>query len=177
VRASDFTLSSILEWHWRRYPLLGAADAYKLIHQGVFGPGHIVASASAALANLRSELLSLDASGYPDTADTEPLDPDGRFIRVNLVPLVGNTEALGRLGDALVESSRAQGTAAAMKERLGSVVEWFGGVMPDIGHELAAIAREVEGAGFPALHHTALYAQAFRPAYRVILAALWPESD
>jgi hypothetical protein len=170
------TLSEILEWHWRRYPLLGAADAYKLIHQGVFGPGHIVSSAESARLNLQSEIARLDPSSYPDTPDTEPLDPDGRFIRINLVPLVGNTAVLDRLGAALVASGRVRGLPSEMRQRLSSAVEWFAGVMPDIGHELVAIAPEARGAGFPVLHHTSLYAQAFRPAYRVILAELWPEA-
>lgn len=168
------TLAEILEWHWRRYPLLGAADVYKLIHQSVFGPGHIVASPAAALANLWAEIGRLEPGNAPETVDTEPLDPVGQFIRVNLLPLVGNSEKISQLGEALVQSSWVQGTALAMKERLTVAADWFAGVMPEIGQQLRQIARETEVAGFPPLHHTAVYIRAFQPAYRVVLAELWP---
>lgn len=169
------TLPEILEWHWRRYPLLVAPDIYKLLHQGVFGPGHIVTSAGQARAFLAEEVASLSIEQLDDTSDTEPLDPEGTFIRVNLVPLAGGVDIIDRLAAALVESSYYKGSDAVMKARLGQAAQWFLSVMPHLGTELVELAAAAEARGFPAAHHSGLYQQAYRPAYRVVLRSLWPD--
>ena len=168
------TLPEILEWHWRRYPLLVAPDIYKLLHQGVFGPGHIVTSAEQARAFLAEEIASISIEQLDDTPDTEPLDPDGRFIRVNLVPLAGGVDIIDRLATALVESSYYKGSDAVMRERLAEAAEWFQNVMPHLGTELVELAAAAAARDYPAIHHSGLYEQAYQPAYRVVLASLWP---
>jgi hypothetical protein len=168
------TLPELLEWHWRRYPLLAAADVYKLLHQGVFGPAHIIRSTEHAREWLLEEAAGMDVSRLADTADFEPVDTAERFIRVNLVPLAGTDGALERLVQVLVESSRVTGDAPEMARRLAGACDWFDGAMPGIGRDLAALSITTEAAGFPAVHHSKLYEQAYRPAYRVVLRSLWP---
>jgi hypothetical protein len=171
---SPKTLPEILEWHWRRYPLLVAQDIYKLLHQGVFGPGHIVTSAEQARAFLAEEFANISIDQIDDTPDTEPLDPEGRFIRVNLVPIVAEVDTIDRLAAALVESSYYKGSEAVMRERLVQAAEWFRNVMPHLGTELVELADVAAARGYPAIHHSGLYEQAYQPAYRVVLASLWP---
>lgn len=167
-------LDRVFEWHWRRYPLLGPEDICKLIHQGVFGPGHIVRSAESARTNLDRELAGLSPADTLDTPDFEPLCPDNRFIRVNLVPLLAAPDRQARLADALVESAGEPGSEEEFRLRLARAQEWFGELMPHLGQGLAALVPG-PGAPIPLRHHSSIYNQAYRPAYRVVLARLWPE--
>jgi hypothetical protein len=168
-------LDRVLEWHWRRYPLLQPEDIYKFIHQGVFGPGHIVADPGSARDFLARELGGLSPADYHDTPDTEPLDPENRFIRVNLVPLVGVPDAGARLAAALVESARARGDDREFRARLALASEWFAELLPHLGEGLAALGPAP--GQVPVYHHSTVYRQAYRPAYRVVLAALWPAAQ
>jgi len=167
--------------------MLRAQDIYKLVHQGVFGPGHIIASAAAARRTLEGEMTALKgkdqelkAKGQnPDEELIEPIDPDERLVRVNLRPLIGDQfkvqdarhemQDTGWLVEALLESARrVKGDPEQMRRRLTAAVRWCRANLPLQAVELARIAVEARAAGFPALHHSPTYRRAYRPAYRVI---------
>jgi hypothetical protein len=190
-------LADILGRHLERYPRLRAADIYKLIHQGVFGPGHIIASAAAARRALTGEIVALEVKGQKskvkrqkaDEELTEPIDPSGRLVRVNLGPMqeeVRREKSEGRnrnqserdrtdvewLAEVLVESARrVKGDPEQMRRRLSSAVRWTRARLPGQAAELERIAAQARKAGYPALHHSPAYQLAYRPAYRVILSA------
>jgi hypothetical protein len=170
-------LAPVLEWHLRHYPLLQAQDVYKLLHQGVFGPGHIISDPGSARRYLNDEFAALPAHGLPEVEDVEPIDPDGMFVRVNLAPLAGRPEELPRLAEALLAGAQVPGTRDEMGRRLTAAREWYEATLPLVGAELAGIAEEARSAGFPALHHTSVYVQAYKPAYRVVLSRLWPQVE
>ena len=186
---------AVLGWHCRHYPLLRPQDIYKLAHQGVFGPGHIIASAAGARRALLSELAELEVKSQKskakrqesDEALFEPIDPGGRLLRVNLRPMFGeggkmrdesvkrkdgrSSADVGWLVAALVESARrVKGDPEQMKRRLAAAVEWCRMNLPRQAAELERMAVRTEELGFPAFHHSPAYARAYRPAYRVVLS-------
>ena len=193
---------AVLVWHCRHYPLLRAQDIYKLIHQGVFGPGHIIASAARARLMLKEEMAALEArsphclTGAAEAKfevrrrpepGIEPIDPNGRLVRVNLRPMFGEGGRMrdesgkrkdgrsyadvGWLVAALVESARrVKGNPERMKRRLSAAVRWCRTNLPRQAAELERMAAQAEELGFPAFHHSSAYAKAYRPAYRVILS-------
>ena len=182
------SLSAILTSHSRRYPLLQARDVYKLVHQGVFGPGHIIASAAGARRALATEgrLQNADCrmqnGGEEDLL--EPIDPENRLVRVNLRPMLRMKGEGGKRKDreggadaewlvsALVESARrVKGDPEQMKRRLAAAVRWCRKNLPRQAVELERMAARAEESGFPAFHHSPAYAKAYRPAYRVVLRA------
>jgi len=182
------SLSAVLAWHCRRYPLLRAQDIYKLIHQGVFGPGHIISSAAAARRALVSEIAELEGKSQkakakrqnPDEEMFEPIDPGVRLVRMNLRPWVaaecrsqnaeGRRQNCGLLAEALVASARqVKDDPALMKRRLAAAVRWCRKNLPRQAAELARVAARAEESGYPALHHSPEYSRAYRPAYRVVL--------
>jgi hypothetical protein len=180
---SPLLLSSwpaVLAWHYQRYPLLEARDIYKLIHQGVFGPGHIVASAAGARQMLKEELTMLEACSpkskerMPKSA-FEPLDPKNTMVRVNLRSLLedrGRTKTDGWLAAALVESARkVAGDPMQMRRRLAAAVRWCRQNVPGQAEGLERLATQARKSGYPAFHHSPAYQQAYRPAYRVVLNA------
>lgn len=174
MRDQPNTLEQVLEWHLRHYPLLGPADVYKLLHQGVYGPSHIVAGREAARDGLAHELAGLEPR--PGLPEMEPLDPEGRLVRVNLAPLLDEDFVPERLAEALVATAaEVHGDAILMRQRLAVAVAWAEGVVPHLAAPVAELAASAEGAGFPARHHTEVFLRNYRPAYRVVLARLWPE--
>lgn len=167
-------MKAVLDRHLDRYPLLQAADIYKLLHQSVFGPGHIIRSREQARQHLVEEM-----SGLTRAADEEieSIDPAGLVVRVNLRPLVGHGAALDRLVDALVDSARlVRGAPAELRARLAAALDWCRQSLPAAADELAAIASQTEAAGFPACHHSKVYVKNYQPAYRVVLAKYCPFS-
>jgi hypothetical protein len=164
-------LDRLLDTHLLRYPLLQAADVYKLLHQSVFGPGHIISSAAAARQYLVEELSQLAATGE---AEVEGIDPAGLLVRVNLRPLAGRDGVVDRLVDALVRSARlVRGSTDEMSHRLAAALDWCRERLPAGTDELTKLSAEAGASGFPARHHSSVYLEHYRPAYRVVLRELW----
>ncbi len=185
-------MSAILAWHRRRYPLLKASDIYKLGHQGVFGPGHAITNAAQAKRMLEEEMAALEVRSQRAKAKRqksdeelfEPIDPDGRLVRVNLRPFLGEVKGQeakakwqnrGRadavwLAEAMVESARrVEGDPGQMKRRLSAAVRWCRGNLPRQAAELEQMAAQAGESGYPAFHHSPAYKRVYRPAYRVVL--------
>lgn len=170
------SLAAVLDWHMRRYPLLQAQDIYKLVYQGVFGPGHIIASADFARRALEDELAALEVQSpmskvrSQNESEFEPIDPSGVLLRVNLRPLAGQAGAVEWLATALIESARrVKGNREQMGRRLSAAVRRCRKNLPRQATELERIAVEALEAGCPAFHHSPAYRRAYQPAYRVIL--------
>ena len=167
------TARAILDRHLRRYPRLQPVDIYKLVHQSVFGPGHIIRSAESARDKLEEELARIQPTGNDD--EVESIDPAGRLIRADLRPLLGHDDAVDRLTMALMRSAHAvHGSVDEMVQRLAGALDWCHRRAPFYCEGLAELAAEAGAAGFPAYHHSVVYVECYRPAYRVVLAELWP---
>jgi hypothetical protein len=167
--------------------LLRARDIYKLIHQGVYGPGHIIASAAEArralTAEVRSQKAEYGRQNHRAEELIEEIDPGGKLVRVNLRPFaiaaeVRNQKAECRsqncgtewLANAMVESARqVKGDPEQMERRLAAAVRWCRKDLPRQAAELERIAAQAEESGYPAFHHSPAYTRAYRPAYRVVL--------
>jgi len=173
TRRCGVTTAEVLAWHLRRYPQLEAADAYKLLHQGAFGPGHLLADPAAAQRRLVRELAGLEPAD--DEAPAEPIDPAGRLVRVNLRPLAGRNEAVAALAAALVRSAaEVRPDPARLAGRLAEAAAWLRAARPEMAGELERLAVEAGKQGYPARHHSRQYRLSYRPAYRVVLSRLWP---
>jgi hypothetical protein len=151
------------------HPSVEAVDLYKFLHQAMFGPGHAVPDAAQAADALQSELAVL---GPPMNAETwcDTLGGDPMLVRVNLRPFLAN----GFASDALAEAFAATASAVRadpqqMGVALDLVVQWLpSDGRNDLAHGLQEIGRKMERQGYPAVHHSEAYQQAYRPAYRVI---------
>ena len=172
-------MRQVLDWHLERYPLMRAQDVYKLVHQGVFGPGHIIKSEEKARQALEQEFREVRARCCMQAAErVEPLSPSGELIRVNLEPLREVDAAVELVLKVLVESAAAvHGDPGTMRLRLQQAVEWCGKKLPDQAQDLEQLTATAEADGFPALHHSEVFVTAYRPAYRVVRQELWAEVD
>jgi hypothetical protein len=159
--------------HLESHPLAAAEDLYKLLHQAVYGPGHAIPDREAAAAYLERELAGL---GPPldNEPRCEPLGGSPPLVRVNLRPFT----AAGGDADALLDAFVATANEhppdpATMTTVLDLAARWLpcagrGALAP----ELRALAAEMTAEGYPAIHHSDIYRDAYHPAYRVIAAEL-----
>ncbi len=163
--------ASYLAQHLARHPLAAPEDVYKFVHQSVFGPAHFIPDAEAAQAYLEREVAELGPCS-PGEPLLEPLSDT--LVRVNLCPFVAAGGDRHRLLAALLESAATvQGEGELMRRRLGAAAR----LLVELGRRedasrLRSLGEDAAARGYPALHHSERYTQAYRPAYRVVLRRL-----
>lgn len=164
-------MKTILLAHAERYPAMEPTDAVKLLYQNTFGGGHLIRDEEAALRYLRREYANVSAD--PDMPLTE--DIGSGLLRVNLAALPENR--LEELGQAFLRSARlCQGTMEDFLPKLEMLREMTReGLLPFSSQTLDSYLSDYARAGYPMVSHSEIYRQAYRPAYRVVLAELFDE--
>ena len=154
--------------HAQAYPRLQVEDIFKFLFQSAFGCEHLVANFEAALAYIRREADTVDKSAPPQIDRL-----DGAYSRVHLSWLNRRTghglrpETLTRLFclSAKTEERGAEDLQAKLAVARELVAN--GQIplnLPEFDRKLA----EWAAVGFPAIHHSEVFREAYRPAYRVI---------
>jgi hypothetical protein len=158
----------VVSEHVRRYPATGAADVYKLVHQGVFGSEHAVPSAAEASRWLADEAAALDLSEkrVDTTPVKEAINPPGTLYRVHLKPFLYGGGDLEELSEAFVKTA---GEGSGDLEEFRCAVAAAGAQLGSVARgELAALVDSLVGGTVPAVHHSREYTEAHAPAYRVV---------
>ena len=164
--------------HARRYPQWRPQDIYKLAHQAAMGSGHAVIDREQARALLVEELASLGAAppGTEDEALIDPISEDGGIVRVHLRPLLAAHLPVEPLLEAFVRTSQEfPGSIEKLMEYLQEAL-WLKGddVLPFSVRQITGTFHDRARAGFPAVHHSEEYRNAYHPAYRVTALAFLP---
>lgn len=168
--APSDNLSSVLRAHAAAYPGMEPTDAVKLIYQGVFGGGHLIADRAACTARLIEEYRSAPQTNGPLC---EIIEPARGIVRVSLCAL----DAHGVRPEALAEAFLRSAAHVT-----GSITEFLSRL--DIlravtnegtfGFDRAALdaylsAYLTDRPPLPVSHSTA-YRTLYAPHYRVLLA-------
>ncbi len=168
--------AAIVLRHLARYPAMQLEDVYKLAHQACLGSEHAVPDRAHAERWLERELAHL-GDGPPEPT-IDPVAPDGRILRVHLRPFLAGGGNAPELLDAFVRTANG---FRGSTERL--VACWAGvealaaaGALPYGGADAAAFGWRMADAGYPAVHHSAAYGAAYRPAYRVVAREFLPRA-
>jgi hypothetical protein len=174
-QATDATSNAVqaLAFDVASHPNAEAADIYKFLHQAMFGPGHAVTDPDQAALFLRNELAAMGPAATNETwCDT--LGGDPFLVRVNLRPFVVNGFDTDVLLETFVATANAvHGDSQQMGVALDLVVRWLPSEgKKELAKELQQFARKMKQQGYPAVHHSAAYVQAYQPAYRVIEASM-----
>ncbi len=155
--------------HLDAYPLAGTDDLYKFLHQAVYGPGHAIPSREAAAIRLEREIENLDAP-FEGEPMCEALGGEPPLVRVNLRPFVADRGDPDLLLDAFVSSAEPKrGESRRMTTVLSlaaSYVQCAG--RGELAPELKELSTELAEKGYPAVHHSEAYVEAYHPAYRVV---------
>jgi len=159
------TLADAVKAQFTLYPQMQISDLYKTLYQGVMGSGHAVDSCKKAEIRLKNELLEA-GDCIPGEDSFEELPPSGKIVRVNLRPFILSGGDPGVLLKAFVRTSR---------EYRGStddlVRSWHVASLAQKAFSLQEMNSFLVGqklAGFPAIHHSTVYRELYRPAYRVV---------
>ena len=150
------------------------SDAYKLVYQACFGPGHLISDKEKALSYLNEEYESV----LP--RETAPLvEPIGMgMARINLAALDPNGVEPNELFAAFVASAE---TVTGDKNEFLQALE----VLKDLCresvfrfdiNELEECLCEYEKLGYPAVSHSPEYKTAYEPAYRVVAEEIFKKT-
>ena len=164
----DTVWSTLIRQHAERYPSLEVADLYKLLHQATKGSEHAVPDRAGPAEWLAGELDELGDGPAEPLIDV--LGVGGPFARVHLRPFIAAGGDPERLLDAFVDTaSDASGDLAELQCSLAvaaSIAEE--GALSWSATEWASFTTALADEGYPAVHHSAAFSDAYRPAYRVI---------
>jgi hypothetical protein len=166
---------SILTKQISRYPRMQLQDLYKLIHQGALGSEHAVHDKEGARKWLHRELQDLQ-NGPPEPI-VDPIAPSGDIVRVNLRPYLhqgGDPDSL--LETFIKTANEYRGSEEILRKNWAIARRMVSkGRLPFHLNEMDEFLNDLEREGFPAVHHSATYEEAYRPAYRVIATKYLPE--
>jgi hypothetical protein len=157
----------------RLHPEANADDAYKLLHQGVFGPGHAINDPKSA-----ARVLEEEVAGLAPTTAAEPLcQPLGGptpMARIHLRPFLAADEDVAALLEVFVASAAVPaGTAADMDAALEAAVAALAkGGRWALAGDLETLSSGLAAASYPAVSHSENYRNLYKPAYRVVALEL-----
>jgi hypothetical protein len=159
--------------HLDSHPMAGAQDLYKFLHQAVYGPGHAISNRAAAAAWMEREIGELGPR-IEDEPPCAPLGGEPIIVRVNLRPLLAAGGDPDELLDAFEASANeVRGTSQRMAVVLSLATKYLGCAgRGELAPALETLAAELGEQGYPAIHHSQSYLEAYHPAYRVVLESL-----
>jgi hypothetical protein len=160
------------------HPLMQPQDLYKLLHQSAMGSEHAVGDTVGVRLWMERELTTMGAlpAGMEVESMIDTISPGGRVVLVHLRPWV----AAGRSTDSLLAAFVQTATYLARDSAVLSKYLGFADSLATRGElpfGAAAWRDQVDGArrgGYPAVHHSDTFVQAYRPAYRVVAGDLVP---
>jgi len=160
-------VENLIRAHFERRPLMRAKDAYKLLHQGVFGVGHIMGDESWAW--LKAEAEGLDLEEQPDEPLLEEVSADDSMVRVNLRPYLRRGLPLERLFSAMKKTAGLGGSPRDFLEAwtLFKTLANSGEIGIDKA-EMDELDEGLRSGGCRPQHHSDAYRDAYHPAYRVV---------
>ncbi len=167
----ESTFRRIIRSHSVRYPLMSSTDLYKLIYQAAMGSAHRVPSTNSAREHFKEEISSIGSGPAEPVVDI--VAHDGSISRINIRPYLQT----GYSSDKLIEMfcrTAEEFTGSTIKLELYCwwLIRMKADDLPqdniqDIDQYLSKMAES----GFPAVHHSAVYRNAYSPSYRVIKSA------
>jgi hypothetical protein len=169
--AAQDAWTAVVRQHVAQHPQAKAQDLYKLLYQGTMGTEHAAPDPDAVERSLARELDAVE----PRDAEplTEPVDPEGRLVRLNLRPYKARGGSAAALARVFLQ------TAAELRPDPTSLSQVLSALrsadLGKAGPELRQFANLMSERGYPPVHHSDAYRESYAPAYRVVLARLLPE--
>jgi hypothetical protein len=171
---NDERLNALIQAHLARYAQFEVTDAYKLLHQATYGPGHLITNKKTAREWLDSEVGQLTPSGNEPLV--ENIHPDGLIVRMHLRPYLSFEGQTKALLDAFIRSAEQMPDAPDLMAQRWSVLEaWCqaGGTYAARfdPQEVRLFGRFRRQEQWPAMQHSPAYENAYHPHYRVLTRA------
>lgn len=154
-------LLHLLQLHLETHPKAEIRDAVKFLYQATFGGGHMIPDPNVSYAYLCREWASLPKSRV--AAETEDL---GNYIRLDLSvlerisPKTLNAMFVASAKDVPQDKTQFIECLNAFMER-----NFFD------KEKVSAYLKNYEASGYPAVHHSDAFRDAYTPAYRIVRRA------
>ena len=155
----------------RAYPGLEIRDLFKFLYQSSFGCEHMVTASEAVTENIKREYDVMSGRMKDEVEGglglIEPLD--GAYSRLNLGYMDKGLapKTLGRLFSASARTEE-QGRESLEKKLTEALELAKEGLLPFSCEELEKASEQWRLEGYPSVHHSDAFREAYHPAYRVI---------
>lgn len=146
----------------RRHPIMGIHDAVKFIYQNEMGAGHLVPDLEYAVQRTEEELRTCTVNLEPEC---ESIGND--LYRLSLPAVKGQLSARTIASMFAITANLVTGTKERLEEKLGLVYK-LGFPEKEVDEYLLSY-RE---AGYPAVSHSEIYRNAYKPSYRLMHRSL-----
>ncbi len=176
MSADSPSWSQVIAWHVLQRPYFAPVDLYKLIYQSTYGPEHLVTDRSQTLSYLEREVDGLEPSD--DDLVLEPISPGSSIVRVNMRPFLYRfRDGLPQLADSFCRSAQlVTGNPVLLSRRWLTALGHLAKTRPEFISNADQLWTELRRYNYPPVHHSELYRQRYRPAYRVIAASCLEDS-
>ena len=156
-------LKNVLEAHCLKYPLMQAEDYVKLLYQNEFAGGHMIPNKAAALQFLKSEYEQMK-----NTPSQQRYESIGNAI-VRADIRCFSYDELSLLLDCFCKTANEHmGTMQSFLEKLDFLYDFLCEREIFDKAMLSRVLTTYKKAGCPSLHHSDVYRNVYKPAYRVI---------
>lgn len=161
-------VSQLLGRHFARYPRMQLEDVYKLLHQAAMGSGHAVDDEAAVRRRLDEEIAALGDG--PEEPARDLISPDAKLARIHLRGFLASGGDPAELHRAFVATARGYPAAPdKLVKFCGCLGELAGaGGIPFAQQDVVRYFDEIARAGYPVVHHSRAFREAYKPAYRVV---------
>ncbi len=175
LKAGMNEFKEILKNHFELYPLMTARDIYKMIFSSAMGPGHAVPDPEMVAKWMNFEVNNLE--NYDDKNLTDGLCPESGLVRVNIRPFLKAGGVAGDLCRIFIRTADDFNQDNSRIRKLWKTAEEMSrdGQIPVKISELDEFFMEMESKSFPAAHHSTVYRNNYKPAYRVVLREYFDE--
>ncbi|MEN8209094.1 MAG: hypothetical protein ABFR50_07565 [Candidatus Fermentibacteria bacterium] len=173
----ESTFRRIIRSHSLRYPLMRSVDLYKLIYQAAMGSAHGIRSIDSAREFFKKEISYIGNGPLEPVVDI--IAHDGSISRINIRPYL----SAGHSPDKLIEMffrTPEEFTGSTIKLEL--YCWWLlrmkvDGLLSTNIQDIDQYLTEMAESGYPAVHHSSVYRNAYSPSYRIIASSLIRELD
>lgn len=164
---------SLIKMHLMHYPDMRADDIYKLVFQGVMGPGHLGTDFQKILNYLNREISQIEAAQQIKLV--ENISPDSSYIRINLKRFKYDGLSSDKFAAIIIKSSQNS------PENLAPFIEIWTGIAKRIENGKLSIDQGAFGKfnqyiienNYPVIHHSRDYIEKYSPSYRVVSRKVW----
>ena len=150
--------------HYNTYPRLEVSDIFKFIFQSAYGCEHLVSSEERALNYIKEELKRVSGDEAPRV---DRLDGDYSRVYLSCLNDKVTPEVMAKYFclSAKVESDGRE----RLLEKIAVARELIrDGTIPLSLRDFDELHQKWRDAGYPAIHHSESFREAYHPAYRVI---------
>jgi len=155
---------NLLIMHYQEYPQLKIQDVLKFLYQSSFGCEHLVSSLEMVTEYISKEYAAVNHEGKQSI---DQLDGDYSRVPLSYLNQGLSVKTFGKLFVASAKQEKNGLADLIQKIKIARTLV-YEGVLPFSQNEFEDYIAKWEAKGYPAVHHSDIFRETYRPSYRVI---------